>query len=110
VLLARHNVRIIRFVRLIGGASPAEDIVGEVFADVWRQTSKFEGCSPVPTWILSIARFEAFSERGRRYDAELDEAVALLIADESWKPHQDLQNFRMGTQLDNLRLNQYVGL
>jgi RNA polymerase sigma-70 factor, ECF subfamily len=81
VLLERHNVRIILFVRLISGSSPAEDIVGEVFADVWRQTSKFEGRSQVATWILSIARFEALSER--RYDAELDEAVALLIADES---------------------------
>jgi RNA polymerase sigma-70 factor, ECF subfamily len=91
----RHNVRIILFVRLISGAGPAEGVVGEVFADVWRQTSKFEGRSQVPTWILSIARFEALSERGRGYDAEFDEAVALLIADESDTPEEAV--LKMGT-------------
>jgi DNA-directed RNA polymerase specialized sigma24 family protein len=99
VLLERHNVRIILFVRLISGAGPAENIVGEVLADVWRQTSKFKGRSQVPTWILSIARFEALWERGRRYDAELDEAVALLIADESDTPEEAVLKMDRSAQM-----------
>jgi RNA polymerase sigma-70 factor (ECF subfamily) len=89
VLFGRHNVRIFRFVtRLVGDASLAEDIVSEVFVDVWRQASQFEGRSQVSTWILSIARFKALSERRRRHDAELDDNVALSIADQGDTPEE----------------------
>jgi RNA polymerase sigma-70 factor (ECF subfamily) len=40
----------------------AEDLVSEVFIDVWSQAARFEGRSRVSTWILSIARFKALSE------------------------------------------------
>jgi hypothetical protein len=44
VLYARHNVRVYRFiVRLTGNQSLAEDLVSEVFLDVWRQA---EASSP----------------------------------------------------------------
>src|SRR5207249_10997407 len=37
VLFGRHHVRVYRFaLRLAGNAALAEDIVGEVFMDVWR--------------------------------------------------------------------------
>ena len=43
VLYARHNVRVYRFiVRLTGNQSLAEDLVSEVFLDVWRQAEGFE--------------------------------------------------------------------
>ena len=49
-LYARHNLRVYRFVlRLIGDAWSAEDIVSEVFLDVWRQAGRFEGRSQVRT-------------------------------------------------------------
>src|SRR5437879_1650917 len=42
VLYGRHNVRVYRFiVRLTGNASLAEDLVSEVFLDVWRQADGF---------------------------------------------------------------------
>ena len=38
VLFARHHVRVYRFVlRLVGDPSRAEDLISEVFLDVWRQ-------------------------------------------------------------------------
>ena len=57
VLYARHNVRVYRFiVRLTGNQSLAEDLVSEVFLDVWRQAEGLEWKSQVSTWLLAIAR------------------------------------------------------
>jgi RNA polymerase sigma-70 factor (ECF subfamily) len=86
-LYTRHNVRVFRFIsRLLGDQGLAEDVVSEVFIDVWRQADRFEGRSQVATWIFSIARFKALSVRRRRHDAELDEGAAELIADTADNP------------------------
>ncbi|HEY7665284.1 MAG TPA: sigma-70 family RNA polymerase sigma factor [Xanthobacteraceae bacterium] len=94
-LYLRHNVRIYRFVlRLTGDAASAEDIVSEVFLDVWRQAAAFEARSRAATWILSIARYKALSAlRGRAHD-RLDDDAAMAVADPADDPetvlhHQD---------------------
>lgn len=77
VLFARHNVRTYRFVlRLSGDEALAEDLVSEVFLDVWRNAGRFDGRSQVSTWVLGIARFKALSAMRRRRDDQLDEADA----------------------------------
>ena len=44
VLFARHHVRIYRFaLRMVRNEATAEDLISEVFLDVWRQAEKFEG-------------------------------------------------------------------
>jgi RNA polymerase sigma-70 factor (ECF subfamily) len=87
VLFARHHVRVFRFVlRLVRDESRAEDLISEVFLDVWRQAGKFEGRSAVSTWLLAIARFKALSALRRRTDAELDEETAEAIEDTSDDP------------------------
>jgi RNA polymerase sigma-70 factor, ECF subfamily len=59
-LYARHNDRVFRFIaRMVTDAGRAEDLVSEVFIDVWSQADRFEGRSQVSTWILSIACFKA---------------------------------------------------
>src|SRR5262249_16279860 len=74
VLYARHHVRVFRFVvRLVRDEATAEDVISEVFLDVWRQAGRFEGRSAVSTWMLAIARFKALSALRRRPDEELDE-------------------------------------
>ena len=84
VLFARHHVRVFRFVlRLVRNDATAEDLISEVFLDVWRQAGKFEGRSAVSTWLLSIARFKALSVLRRKPEAELDEAAAEAIEDTS---------------------------
>src|ERR1044072_4056698 len=67
VLFARHHVRGFRFVlRLVRDEAAAEDLISEVFLDVWRQAGRFEGRAAVSTWLLAIARFKALSAlRGR---------------------------------------------
>ena len=44
VLYGRHHVRVFRFgLRLVRNEQIAEDLISEVFLDVWRQAGKFEG-------------------------------------------------------------------
>ncbi len=87
VLFARHHVRIYRFVlRLVRDELVAEDLISEVFLDVWRQAGRFEGRSQVSTWLLAIARFKALSALRRRPDEELDEEAAEAIEDPSDDP------------------------
>src|SRR5829696_5727657 len=82
VLYGRHNVRVYRFiVRLTGNTTLAEDLVSEVFLDVWRQADGFEAKCQVSTWLLAIARYKALSALRRRPDEELDEETAQAIED-----------------------------
>jgi RNA polymerase sigma-70 factor (ECF subfamily) len=92
VLFARHHVRVYRFVlRLVGNPSVAEDLISEVFLDVWRQADRFEGRSAVSTWMLAIARFKALSALRKRPDEELDDEAAAAIEDVSDNPEVALQ-------------------
>jgi RNA polymerase sigma-70 factor, ECF subfamily len=87
VLFARHHVRVYRFVlRLVGNPTVAEDLISEVFLDVWRQADRFEGRSAVSTWMLAIARFKALSALRKRPDEELDEETAETIEDTADNP------------------------
>jgi RNA polymerase sigma factor (sigma-70 family) len=82
VLFARHYVRVYRFaLRLTGNPPTAEDIVYEVFFDVWRQAAGFEAKSQVSTWLLAITRNKAFSSIRRHSESQLDEEFASTIAD-----------------------------
>ena len=92
VLYARHHVRVFRFVvRLVRNEATAEDVISEVFLDVWRQAGRFEGRSAVSPWMLAIARFKAISALRRRPDEELDEETAGAIEDPSDDPGTALE-------------------
>jgi RNA polymerase sigma-70 factor (ECF subfamily) len=100
VLFARHHVRVFRFVvRLVRNESTAEDLISEVFLDVWRQADRFEGRSAVTTWLLSIARFKALSALRRRPDEELDEETAGAIEDPSDGPEVALEKKDKGATI-----------
>jgi len=86
-LYGRHHVRVYRFVlRLVRNEATAEDLISEVFLDVWRQAGRFEGRSTVSTWLLAIARFKALSALRRRKGEELDDDMAAAIEDPSDDP------------------------
>jgi RNA polymerase sigma-70 factor (ECF subfamily) len=92
VLFARHHVRVYRFIlRLVGNESQAEDLISEVFLDVWRQAASFEARSAVSTWLLGMARFKALSSLRKRSDEALDEDAAAAIADPSDDPEMAVQ-------------------
>jgi RNA polymerase sigma-70 factor (ECF subfamily) len=87
VLYARHNVRVYRFIlRMTANQSLAEDLVSEVFLDVWRQAENFESKSQVSTWLLAIARYKALSALRRRHDEHLDDEMAASIQDTADNP------------------------
>jgi RNA polymerase sigma-70 factor (ECF subfamily) len=97
VLFARHHVRVFRFVlRLLRDEATAEDLISEVFLDVWRQAGRFEGRAAVSTWMLAIARFKALSVLRRKPEQELDEETAEAIEDTSDTPDVTLEKKQTG--------------
>jgi RNA polymerase sigma-70 factor (ECF subfamily) len=100
VLYARHHVRVYRFVlRLVRNEATAEDLISEVFLDIWRQAGKFEGRSAASTWMLSIARFKALSNLRRRPEDELDDETAERIEDHADDPETTLAKKEKGSLL-----------
>jgi RNA polymerase sigma-70 factor (ECF subfamily) len=78
-------------VRLVRDEAAAEDLISDVFFEVWRQAGRFEGRSAVSTWMFAIARFKALSLLRRRPDEELDEQTAAAIEDPSDDPQATLE-------------------
>ena len=100
VLYGRHHVSVFRFgLRLVRDEQVAEDLISEVFLDVWRQAGKFEGRSAVSTWLLAITRFKALSALRRRNDVELDDEAAGAIEDASDNPEVAVQKKDTGEVL-----------
>jgi RNA polymerase sigma-70 factor (ECF subfamily) len=75
-LFGRHRVALYRWLlRLVGDEALAEDLLSDVFLDVWRQAAAFEARSSVSTWL----------------DAELDDKVVATVADPADNPEIVLQ-------------------
>ena len=91
-LFARYRTPVYRWLlRLVGNETVAEDLLSDVFLDVWRQAGRFQARSAVSTWLLAIARFKALSARRSRKDAELDETIEATVADSTDNPEVVLQ-------------------
>ena len=91
-LFGRYRVPLYRWLlRLVGDEALAEDLLSDVFLDVWRQAASFKARSSVSTWLLSIARYKALSARRRRTDAGLDEKIVSRVADPADDPEVVLQ-------------------
>ncbi len=87
VLFGRHQLKLHRFVvSILRDAALAEDVVNDVFFDVWTQAGRFEARSTVSTWLFGIARYKALSARRKRRDDELDDETADAIPDAADTP------------------------
>jgi RNA polymerase sigma-70 factor (ECF subfamily) len=94
-LYSRHNVRVYRFIlRMVRDATTAEDLVSQVFLDVWRTAGQFEGRAQVSTWLLSIARFKALTALRQRQHEDIDQENVLEIADSADTPEAALDRNR----------------
>jgi len=92
VLYLRHNTRVFRFVRrFTNDAATAEDLVSEVFLDVWHKARAFQGRSQVLTWLLAIARNKALDELRQRTAGPLDDETAARIEDPADTPEVAMQ-------------------
>ncbi len=81
-LYGLYGTRVYRFILgLTRDESLAEDLVSEVFLDVWRKAAQFEARSKVSTWLLAIARNKTYTALERRTDAQLDEDFVRTIED-----------------------------
>ncbi len=91
-LFARHQTAVYRWLmRLVRNEAIAEDLLSEVFLDVWRQAGSFQGRSSVSTWLLAIARHKALSARRRRVDGQLDDTLVAEMPDPADDPEIALQ-------------------
>jgi len=99
-LFARHRTSVYRWLlRFVSSEALAEDLLSNVFLDVWRQADRFEGRSSVSTWLMSIARYKALSVRRGRADEELTEEIEATIADVADDPEVALQKKNRGEML-----------
>ena len=91
-LFSRHRLAIYRWLlRLVDDEALADDLLSDVFLDVWRKATSFERRSSVSTWLLAIARHKALSARRRRSDVELNAELASTVADPADNPELVLQ-------------------
>jgi RNA polymerase sigma-70 factor (ECF subfamily) len=98
-LFARDRVALYRWLlRLVRDEALAEDLLSDVFLDVWRQAASFQGRASVSTWLLAIARHKALSARRRRPDAKLDTEIA-TVTDPADDPEVALQKKNRGELL-----------
>jgi RNA polymerase sigma-70 factor (ECF subfamily) len=92
ILFSRHHLAVYRFVLLrLQDKALAEDVTSEVFLDVWRHASRFQGRSTVLTWILAMARHKAFTAARPKPRARLDGDVAAAAVETADDPAAPLQ-------------------
>lgn len=80
-LYTRYQPRLYRFLfRMVKDGGMAEELVNEVFLDVWRGAGRFEGRSSPSSWIFSIAHNKAVSALRKRREKPVadDEAIELV--------------------------------
>jgi RNA polymerase sigma-70 factor (ECF subfamily) len=91
VLFRRHQTRVYRFIRrMVRDSALAEDMLSEVFLEVWRHADRFAARSTLSTWLLGIARHKALTALGTRRAEQLDEEVARAIPDPAPDPERAL--------------------
>lgn len=102
MIFLRHQQRVFRFIlRLVHSHDLAQDIVSQVFLDVWRFAHRFEYRSRVSTWLLSIARFKAINAIRRPTYQNLDELDLSEIVDTSDTPEIALDRKKTSRMLQD---------
>jgi RNA polymerase sigma-70 factor (ECF subfamily) len=100
ILFSRHRVRVFRFaLSITKDQSLAEEVVSDVFLDVWRRANSFKGRSQVSTWLLAIARNKALLSMRRHEPQPLDEELADTIDDTTESPEAAMQRRQTRTIL-----------
>lgn len=91
ILFSRYRKRVLRFVqRIVGNPAIADDVVSQVFLDVWRSANRFENRARVSTWLLSIARFKAVVSLRARRPQTIESYDMLSVVDDADTPEKTL--------------------
>src|SRR5260370_37688027 len=65
-LFARHQTPLYRWLlRIVRDASVAEDLLSDVFLEVWQKAFSFASRSSLSKWLVAIASYESLSARLR---------------------------------------------
>jgi len=81
LLFDRYQARVTAFLRRrLTDAGLCEEVVSDVFFEVWRSASAWRGESSVASWIFGIAHFKALS--ARRGLSQGKRAAVVPMADE----------------------------
>ena len=100
VLYSRHSAGVYRFaLRFVADEGIAEDVMNEVFLDVWRKAKSFEGRSQVSTWLLGVARNKALVITRRRRPELLNDEACEAIEDAADDPERAIQRKQNGSIL-----------
>jgi RNA polymerase sigma-70 factor (ECF subfamily) len=88
LLYHKHSAPVFRYVaRMVRNEALADDLISEVFMDVWQQAGRFEGRSSVSTWLIGIARYKALSAlRKPRHGSLDDDDIAESLVDDADDP------------------------
>jgi RNA polymerase sigma-70 factor, ECF subfamily len=82
IMFSRHRAKVFRFIqKIVRNAAIAEDLVSQVFLDVWRSANRFENRARVTTWLFSIARLKALYSLRERKHEDIDQDDVVGIAD-----------------------------
>jgi RNA polymerase sigma-70 factor (ECF subfamily) len=101
IMFVRHREKVFRFIqKIVRNPSIADDLVSQVFLDVWRSAAnRFENRSRVSTWLLSIARLKALNSlRGPRH-VSVEDGDVLGIADAADTPEVTLDRKKITATL-----------
>jgi RNA polymerase sigma-70 factor (ECF subfamily) len=72
--VVRHQAAVLRLARAAtAGPAAAEDVLQETFLAAWRAAGTFQGRSAVRTWLLTIARNQAWHQREREARLPMDD-------------------------------------
>ena len=100
IMFARHRTRVFRFIqRTVRNPGIAEDLVSQVFLDVWRSANRFENRARVSTWLLSIARYKAINSLRERTHENIDHDEAQAIVDATDTPEAALDRKETNSML-----------
>jgi len=105
ILFKRHRVRVFRFaLSITRDRALAEEIVSDVFLDIWRGAGSFRGKSQVSTWFLAITRHKALSSLRRHARQQSNEQLSETLEDPADNAEAAMQKRQTGMILaDGLR-------
>lgn len=99
-LFIRYHGRVLGFVRrFIRIEAVAEEVVNEVFLEVWRSAENFQDRASVLTWIFSIAHHRSLNVLRKRYETNWNEDETMQIADDADDPEVIAQKSDKGAML-----------
>jgi RNA polymerase sigma factor (sigma-70 family) len=69
----RYGPMVLAYLRRLVGRADAEDVLQQVFLDLWRSRRRYDPTRPLEPWIISIAHKRAVDHlrRETRHDASL---------------------------------------